>query len=206
MKPSITFLLNALLLAGCASVPTESETHKAEGKPELHIVQMGSQQTTDFVFCESKKCPRRSAKYLHGNESRTSTKEVVDAKPVAKSEEKPAITKNIQAKVHFRWGWSRLDKAGHDEVRQLLKLEHVHTAREIVISGRTDPTGSDSFNSRLALRRAQTVQKELVKAGIPASRMTVKTHDPCCDGDVQASKEEMKTLRRTDIEITIKTP
>lgn len=206
MKLNASVMLSTLVLAGCTTSPVQTEIASVEDKPVLHIGQVGSQKTADFVFCESKNCPKRTSKYLPSPEQRPVVKNSDDVKPESKAEHKPAIPQNIQAKVHFRWGWSKLDQSGHKEVRELLNLESLRTAKEIVIAGRTDPTGSKAFNKRLAINRAKAVKAELVKAGIPSADITTQAQNPCCDGEIRASKEEMKPLRRTDIEITIKIP
>ena len=45
---------------------------------------------------------------------------------------------------------------------------------KIVIEGHTDAWGSDAYNMRLSLRRAEAVRKYLMRKGISSDRMTVK--------------------------------
>ena len=75
----------------------------------------------------------------------------------------------------------------------------------IVVLGRPDPVGGKKFNERLAGKRAETVKQELIAAGIPAASIHAGTHKPCCDGDLKGGAELHRELRRTDVEITIKT-
>lgn len=184
----------SLLVAACASGP-DSKQKQEIGK--LSVVQMGTQQNAEHVFCEGDRCPKRTPKYL-------------PAPPASppKSQVKPVIEqapKQVNFKVHFRWGWSRLDAAGRKEVEKVVASGLLKEAKNIEIAGRTDPTGPRKFNEKLALNRAKTVKAGLVMAGISVDRITAVVQNPCCDGDLRAASAVMRELRRTDIDITITT-
>jgi len=54
--------------------------------------------------------------------------------------------------------------------------EAVRTLKEegtvaVIVAGHTDSVGSDKYNMKLSLRRANAVRDYLVKQGIPASRI-----------------------------------
>ncbi len=44
---------------------------------------------------------------------------------------------------------------------------------EVVVTGHTDSVGTDEYNDALSLKRAATVAKRLIAAGIPAERVSV---------------------------------
>jgi outer membrane protein OmpA-like peptidoglycan-associated protein len=49
---------------------------------------------------------------------------------------------------------------------------HVQTTR-IEVDGYTDLSGTAAYNQKLSVRRAQTVQTELVKDGVPATEISI---------------------------------
>ena len=184
----------SLLVTACASVPN-SEQKSESGK--LAVVQMGVQQNAEHVFCEGDRCPKRTPKYLPSPPA-----------PAPKTQVQPVVeqaSKQVHFKVHFRWGWSRLDAAGRTEVEKVVASGLLKDAKNIEVAGRTDPTGPRNFNEKLALNRAKTVKAGLVMAGISADRITAVAQNPCCDGDLRAAPAVMRELRRTDIDITITT-
>ena len=181
----------ALMMTACASVQNADE-QSSIGK--LGVVQVGTKQNAELVFCEADKCPQRTPKFLP-----------VPAQPAPAPVKVAEAPKQVHFKVHFRWGWGRLDTSGIKEVDEVVSSGQLTNAKSIVVAGRTDPTGPLKFNEKLAVRRAQTVKAALVKAGVPAEAVTAVAQAPCCDGDLRASKKVMQELRRTDIDITITT-
>ncbi len=181
-----------VFVAACAT--TAEVDQKTVGNSKLAVVQMGILQNAEHVFCEEPGCPKRTPKYL--------PQPAPVQKPVAAP--LPSVAKQEPFKVHFRWGWSRLDQAGRNELEKVLASGALANAKRIEVSGRTDPTGSYKYNERLALRRATTVKAALVMAGIPEGRITALAQTPCCNGDKRAAPAAMRELRRTDIDIRIK--
>lgn len=187
----ISFVAFATVLAGCATTDVEQAEKPVSQK--LGVVQVGAQQNTDFVFCDGADCPQRTRKVIPP-----------PPKPAPIVAQKAAELQPIQHKVHFRWGWSRLDKEGLSEIAAIAGLPVLKNAKSIVVAGRTDPTGSKKANEKLALKRAQTVKAALVMAGLPEHLIVTEVQAPCCDGDLKAPQSVMRELRRTDIDITIK--
>lgn len=201
MNKVILGAITILIVSGCATA--QKSESDASGSGKLAVTQIGHNQNTQLVFCESNKCPERTAKYI------ASPSPVPVTPPVKPSVQEIVVKaqepEHIHFKVHFRWGWSRLDKAGREEIKSLLKVAKSKPNKQIVVAGRTDPTGSLTANKKLALMRANTVKAVLVKAGIPSDVITADAQLPCCDGDKRAAPEDLRELRRTDIDITIKT-
>ena len=189
------FILAMTLLVSACATTTNSDNVKATEKEseKLSVVQVGTRQNAEHVFCDSVNCPQRTPKYL--------------PQPTRPAKTKTENSQPIQShfKVHFRWGWSRLDTDGRKEVEAVASSGAFRNAKRIEIAGRTDPTGSRKYNEKLAIRRAETVKAALVLAGVPADVITAVAQQPCCDGDKNAAPAEMRELRRTDIDITITT-
>lgn len=195
MNKSLVSVSLALILSACASTP-DSDRQAPGGK--LGVAQVGTQQNAELVFCKSENCPQRTPKRLPPPAPQV----VAVAQAAVAVKEEP---KQVHFKVHFRWGWSRLDTDGRKEAEAVVASGLLKDAKHIEVAGRTDPTGPRKFNEKLAVRRAETVKAVLVMAGIPADRIAAVAQTPCCDGSLAASKAAMRELRRTDIEITVTT-
>lgn len=194
MNKAIFAALCAAIVAACSSV-RDIENLPVSGK--MGVAQVGYQQNAELVFCKAENCPQRTQKRLPP----PAAPAVVSLIPVVTKEE----PKQLRFKVHFRWGWSRLDAEGRKEAEVLVASGLLKNAKHIEVAGRTDPTGPRKFNEKLAVRRAETVKAVLVMAGISRDRITAVAQTPCCDGSQAASKAVMSELRRTDIEITVTT-
>ena len=69
------------------------------------------------------------------------------------------------------------------------------------VDGHTDSIGSDAYNQKLSVRRAQAVADYLEKGGIAASRMTVKgfgESQPVASNDTAEGRAEN---RRVELKI-----
>ncbi len=192
------YILVACLLSACATAPGHEV---AEPSGKLGVVQVGTKQNAELVFCEVEKCPQRTPKYLPPPPAPPAPVAIQTPVPVEVIE----APVKAQFKVHFRWGWGRLDNTGRKEIQEIVSSGLLKNGNSIVVAGRTDPTGPLQFNKKLALRRAMTVRTALVQAGFPAESITAEVQAPCCNGDLRSSKEVMQELRRTDIDITITT-
>lgn len=74
------------------------------------------------------------------------------------------VTKNLQAEVLFGFDSDKLSAAGKSRLDQLfqeLKSSTGFNVNDVIITGHTDPIGTDSYNMNLSQRRANTVQQYL---------------------------------------------
>lgn len=199
MNKAVVLVLGSISLAACSTLPESAKPDPNAARFNRSIVQVPVERNRgEFFFCDKAdtQCPGRTTKILS----------------IPKKPEAPAIVESqvISApvsktyKVHFRWGWAHLDSNGKQELLAILSSLDKTTVKEVVIEGRTDPTGSLAFNKRLAKNRANVVRKEFVDFGISPDFIVAKPQKPCCDGDLKASSAEMREKRRSDIEITIR--
>ena len=90
------------------------------------------------------------------------------ADPVQPKNAEPVITqkvtRNFDAEVLFSFDSDRLSNAGKQRLDQLvrdLRATNNVSVNDIVITGHTDPIGTDTYNMRLSERRAHSVHSYL---------------------------------------------
>jgi OOP family OmpA-OmpF porin len=86
----------------------------------------------------------------------------------------PAPAPSRSYLVFFDWDKATLT----DRARQIIKeaadnSTHVQYTR-IEVNGYTDTSGAPAYNQRLSVRRAQAVEGELVRDGVPQSAITIQ--------------------------------
>lgn len=69
--------------------------------------------------------------------------------------------------LYFKSGSVELTPISQHKIPEVIDRIKSQSPTEITLIGHTDTTGTDEFNNRLSLRRAQVVEK-LLKDGIPA--------------------------------------
>lgn len=74
--------------------------------------------------------------------------------------------------VAFRFDSAELTDLGKGQVYMASQKIKEKTDLTVVIEGHADSVGSDEYNQRLGLRRAQTVMKELAAQGVEPVRMS----------------------------------
>lgn len=103
--------------------------------------------------------------------------------------------------VFFKLNQATLTPDGADVVGQAAQEYRRTGAARIAVTGYTDLSGSQAYNQALSERRAEAVQRELVRLGVPASVITAVGEDehnplvPTADG-VREPRN-----RRVEIEI-----
>ena len=76
--------------------------------------------------------------------------------------------------VYFDFNKSTLTSSGHDVIKQAATAAQQGSVAHISVTGHTDTVGSADFNQRLSERRADTVRKALIAAGVPANEITAR--------------------------------
>jgi outer membrane protein OmpA-like peptidoglycan-associated protein len=85
----------------------------------------------------------------------------------------PAPTPARTYLVFFDWDRADLTVRARQIVAEAAQAStHVQTTR-IEVNGYTDLSGTAAYNQRLSVRRAQSVEAELVKDGVPASEISI---------------------------------
>jgi hypothetical protein len=97
-------------------------------------------------------------------------------------------------------------------IKTLYKIKYIlldHPDYNIQLFSYTDSRGSDAYNLKLSMRRAQSAKDFLIVEGIEASRITAKGFGETnlinnCVNGVECSDEEHSLNRRTEIKLLIK--
>ena len=77
--------------------------------------------------------------------------------------------------IAFRFNSADLTELGKGEVYLAAQRLKENSEITIAVEGHTDEVGSDEYNQKLGLRRAETVMKELATHGIDRARMSTAT-------------------------------
>jgi len=76
--------------------------------------------------------------------------------------------------VFFDWDRADLTERARQIVAEAAQAStHVQTTR-IEVNGYTDLSGTPSYNQQLSVRRAKSVETELVRDGVAASEIAIK--------------------------------
>lgn len=102
--------------------------------------------------------------------------------------------------IFFDYNKTDLNKESFAELNRLVSMMKENPKMKIAIGGHTDSKGSDEYNIKLASDRAEAVQGYLIKKGIAANRMSIKTlgkSDPLTANE--ESSDGAALNRRVDI-------
>jgi outer membrane protein OmpA-like peptidoglycan-associated protein len=93
----------------------------------------------------------------------------------------------------FASGAARLPPNATRVIDQLVSALKENPGRKVVIEGHTDNVGKPKYNQGLALERAQAVRSVLIRHGIEADRITVKSlgeENPVASNDTSMGRKE----------------
>ena len=78
---------------------------------------------------------------------------------------------NLDAATLFDFDKASLRPAGQEMLGRLAAFLNRNSYSQTVVVGHTDSWGSDAYNDRLSLRRAESVKAYLVSQGVPAGKI-----------------------------------
>lgn len=109
--------------------------------------------------------------------------------------------------VNFDYGKKSLSTLGEGQVRRLAELLKASPdSVKVVLQGNTDVRGTDAYNDKLGLDRAEQVKARLVDLGIPAERFATVTFgktNPVLSGDEDWARA---VNRRVDVRLEDMSP
>lgn len=74
--------------------------------------------------------------------------------------------------VNFNFNSHQLTPLGEGRVHQIAQLLNKESGLTIVLEGNADQRGTDAYNEKLGLNRAETVRSKLVELGVSADRLS----------------------------------
>lgn len=86
----------------------------------------------------------------------------------------PPAAPTHEYRVYFEFDKSELLPEAQQILQQVSRQAQQDPALRIVLVGKTDRSGSDTYNMKLSHRRAETVHDALVKNGVPAGRIDTR--------------------------------
>jgi len=94
------------------------------------------------------------------------------------AKEEPAIGSTVGERqvyfpdVNFDFDVRKLNQLGKGKVRQVAGMLNKEPGVKVVLEGHTDYMGSDTYNDKLGMDRAEAVRQELVGMGVSAERLS----------------------------------
>jgi outer membrane protein OmpA-like peptidoglycan-associated protein len=98
---------------------------------------------------------------------------------------------DIPADASFDVGRAELKPAMRTVLNKYATTLNQHAVTTIEIIGHTDSTGSDAFNDRLSLERAQSTRDYLVQHGVAPTRISIAGHgerEPVASNDTDSGR------------------
>jgi outer membrane protein OmpA-like peptidoglycan-associated protein len=104
--------------------------------------------------------------------------------------------------VYFDTGSSNLTAEGRKTIEDAARIAKNRSfcGSQIAVVGHTDDTGGEDLNQRLAARRAETVQRALVDAGVPGKVLVMESLGENAPLDTNETVEGRANNRRVVFE------
>ncbi|MCB0559032.1 MAG: PD40 domain-containing protein [Lewinellaceae bacterium] len=111
--------------------------------------------------------------------------------------------------IHYDFGKSSIRKGEAKDLEDLARLMKAYPSMEIELVSHTDCRGSDEFNLKLSLDRAESAKEFLLSRGIEKKRIKAFGYgeafpvNQCdCEEGVNCTDEEYEANRRTEVKIS----
>lgn len=131
----------------------------------------------------------------------TALNEQVKALSTSEAYSKQLALSALQRDLLFTVNQSRLDLTNQARVEQIADYLKAHPGSAIVISGHTDPSGSNDYNNTLAQKRADSVMETLVSMGVDKESVTVQALGSSQAGAKLGEADKYAKDRRVSLEL-----
>jgi len=110
--------------------------------------------------------------------------------------------------IHYDFGNSSIRKGEARDLEDLARLMKAYPSMEIELISHTDCRGSDDFNLKLSLDRAESAKQFLASRGVEKKRIKAFGYGEAfpvnrcnCQDNVDCTEEEYEANRRTEVKI-----
>ncbi len=103
--------------------------------------------------------------------------------------------------LFFDYDSEKVQTQSETELNKIAEFLKLNSTLKVEIAGHTDNQGSDAYNKKLSLARAQTVVNKLIERGIEKNRLTFVGYgatQPVADNDTEAGRQ---LNRRTELRV-----
>lgn len=122
----------------------------------------------------------------------------VVASVVPSPEPAPVVEKIVLSSIMFDFDKADIKPEFEPVLDEAAAILKKHSRRKIVIEGHTCWIGTESYNMGLSRRRAGSVQKYLIRNGIPAGQLTIKGFGETRPRADNSSREGRRLNRRVE--------
>lgn len=132
-------------------------------------------------------------------------KDAIKYEPVKEPEIKepevkmPETGKLVAHDLRFDTGSAYIRPSSYKFLEQLVKYMRDNPHKIVVIDGHTDNVGTEDFNIKLSLERAESVAKYLERNGIPRERIKTNGYGTSKNIDTNSTEEGRQRNRRVEI-------
>jgi len=114
----------------------------------------------------------------------------------------PRLARRLSISSYFQTGSAEPDPRSRDKLTAAITAAKATANIDISVVGHADATGSDSYNSALSLRRAQSVRNILVAEGVPSDVIEIAYHG--ANNPLVPTPRGVPELRNRRVEVTIR--
>jgi len=97
----------------------------------------------------------------------------VVTKEIKIKEDKRGLKVNLASNILFGSGKAKLQSSANKALNEVVALAKAYPDNKVSIEGHTDSVGSNAYNKKLSLQRAQSIRDYLVSKGVPKTRFMV---------------------------------
>jgi outer membrane protein OmpA-like peptidoglycan-associated protein len=167
-----------------------------DGRALTYVWDFGDGETARFTFPRTTHVYRREGNYT--------VKLTVEAAPDCTNTTSAPITVSrrltLASEVLFDFNKSLIKPAGAQALAPVVQALRDQPTLRAELVGHTDSVGSDQYNQRLSLRRAEAVRNHLVSQGINPARITVDgmgESQPVVPNDTEANRAKNRRVEIT---------
>lgn len=203
MKKTITLVITAAALTGCAS--DQKNTAKGAGIGAAAGAAVGA------IIGHQSGNRKQGALIggllgagVGGYAGRRMDQQAKELEKIAETKrtEEGLVTK-LKSDILFETGKADLKPVAKTNLKEMASIMKKYPENVLAVKGYTDATGSDKTNQTLSQRRADAVKKELTANGIPTTVVSTQGLGPANPVADNTSADGRKQNRRVEIEVTV---